>query len=69
MRAMNMTDVYPDSTNYRSYLLRLWPSTRQAEITWHAMLEDPRTGERHSFASPAELGRYLEDELSYQKGG
>jgi len=45
--------------NYHSYLLRLWRSSGNTNAFWHIMLENPHTGERHSFTSFAGLMAFL----------
>ena len=42
---------------YRAYLLRLWRDGPQQR--WHATLEEPQTGARHSFATREELFDFL----------
>lgn len=44
-----------------SYLLRLWQVERNGEPVWWASLENPRTGERQSFADLAELFAFLDE--------
>ena len=44
---------------YLSFLLRLWRVRQNDSETWRASLEDPRTGERHGFASLEALVNYL----------
>lgn len=44
-----------------SYLLRLWRVERNGEPVWWASLENPRTGERQSFADLAELFAFLDE--------
>ena len=36
---------------YLSYLLRLWQANGSKQTVWRASLENPHTGERHSFAT------------------
>jgi hypothetical protein len=52
-----------DERDYHSYLLRLWRTTGMGGPAWHAMLENPHTGERHGFANLAELFTFLENKL------
>ena len=49
------------STQYRSYILRLWSTDRGEAAGWHASLEDPETGKRIGFASLEELFVFLMD--------
>lgn len=56
----------PSSSRYCSYLLRCWQeagSTQWAGAAWRFSLEDPRTGERHGFASFAALIAFLQERL------
>lgn len=46
---------------YRAYLLRLWQTGDDESASWRALLEDPRTGERHGFADLASLFAFLND--------
>lgn len=43
--------------NYHAYMLRLWRPSSDAP--WRFMLEDAHTGERHGFASLADLHMFL----------
>jgi hypothetical protein len=52
-----------EQRDYHSYLLRLWRTTGLGGSTWHAMLENPHTGERHGFATLADLFTFLENKL------
>ncbi len=47
---------------YRGYLLRLWQIGEGGSIAWRISLEDPRTGERHGFASLNALFAFLHDQ-------
>ena len=56
----------PGSSGYCSYLLRCWQettSTQLAAAAWRFSLEDPRTGERHGFASFDALIAFLHERL------
>lgn len=44
-----------------SYLLHLWQVERNDESLWWASLENPRTGERQTFADLAELHVFLDE--------
>lgn len=44
-----------------SYLLHLWQVERNGEPVWWASLENPRTGERQTFADLAELYVFLDE--------
>lgn len=46
---------------YQSYLLRLWQSERDGELTWHASLESPRTEMRINFGTLNELYTFLQE--------
>ena len=48
---------------YFSYLLRLWETDDNGYRVWRVSLEIPGTGERHGFASLADLLVYLEQEM------
>jgi len=47
---------------YRSYLLRLWRAGSQGRWVWRASLEDPRSGERKSFADLERLFAFLKQQ-------
>jgi hypothetical protein len=49
-----------ESDGYHTYLLRVWRAQYCGHWQWHASLENPRTGERLTFATLDELSRYLE---------
>jgi hypothetical protein len=53
---------------YISYLLRLWETTDGEQHIWHATLESPAGGERHSFASLADLLAFLESSMKAEAG-
>ena len=48
---------------YRSFMLRVWRGGAGNDTSWRASLEDPRTGERHGFASLREAFHYLEAQI------
>jgi hypothetical protein len=53
---------YPiDPARYRAFLLRLWQTGEDDTVEWRALLEDPRTGERHGFADLDSLFAFLHD--------
>ena len=54
-----MTD---DKRLYHAYLLRLWRVNTGRSTTWHASLEDSRTGERKGFADLKGLFTFLEEQ-------
>lgn len=45
--------------DYQSYLLRMWRVGPEPS-DWRAMLENPSTGERHGFASLAQLCAWVQ---------
>lgn len=45
---------------YIAYMLRLW---REDATTWRGTLENPHTGERHAFATAADLFLFLHAQL------
>lgn len=45
---------------YHTYLLRVWRAQYSGRWLWRASLENPRTGERLTFATLDELCRYIE---------
>ena len=47
------------STQYRSYILRLWSTDPSVAAGWQASLEDPETGKRIGFANLEELFVFL----------
>ncbi len=51
---------------YRSYVLTFWEERGRdpdVPVTWRFSLEDPRTGQRHGFATLAALISALEQEM------
>ena len=52
---------------YFSYLLRLWRDNTHAP--WRASLEDAHSGERQLFARPAELVKFLEEQMKEDEEG
>lgn len=50
-----------DAHRYRAYLLRLWQTGEDEAVVWHALLEDPRTGERQGFADLNSLFAFLNE--------
>ncbi|MCA9969112.1 MAG: hypothetical protein KC425_02800 [Anaerolineales bacterium] len=56
-----------EEENYRAFLLRLWREARDAP--WRASLEDPHTGQRHSFASDEQLLAFLRAQMAEPPGG
>jgi hypothetical protein len=49
-----------ESDGYHTYLLRVWRARYGGHWQWHASLENPRTGERVTFATLDALSQYLE---------
>jgi hypothetical protein len=47
------------TSQYRSFLLRLWQVTEKGEQEWRASLENVESGEKHGFSSLEELWSYL----------
>lgn len=50
------------SADYLAYMLRFWREDPGA--SWRAAVEDPHTGEKHSFAAPDHLWAFLQEKLS-----
>ncbi len=46
---------------YYSYLLRLWMPGDEGDVSWHASLDDPKTGERLGFPTLQALWDYLQE--------
>ena len=44
---------------YRSFLLRVWQSEQQGQISFRLLLEDVHSGERYTFASMEALLAFL----------
>ena len=56
-----MTKEQPE---YLSYLLRLWRTEGVGQAaTWHASLEDPRSGETYHFASLEEAVAFVQRQM------
>jgi hypothetical protein len=51
--------MIPEEVGYRSFLLRMWCSMQNHQVTWRASLEDPRTGQQHFFTSKEALDEFL----------
>jgi len=47
------------TSQYRSFLLRLWQIMEKGEQEWRASLENVETGEKHGFTNLEELWAYL----------
>ena len=56
-----MTD---EQRPYHAYLLRLWQVNTATGPTWHASLEDSRTGVRKGFADLHGLLKFLEEQTN-----
>ena len=63
-----------EEPHYRSYLLRLWRASADAEprpagekVAWRASLESVHTGERRNFASLDELFDFLREQTGAQQ--
>lgn len=52
------------SSEYFAYLLRLW--REEHTVGWRATLQNPHTGERHSFADLPSLLAFLETQTGEQ---
>lgn len=48
-----------EEETYRSFLLRMWQVAQNGVPTWRCSPEEAGRGERHNFASLAELMAYL----------
>lgn len=61
-----MTVWGQEALRYRSYLLRFWEerSAATGSAIWRFSLDNPRTGERHGFATLAALIAFLEGEVA-----
>jgi hypothetical protein len=55
-----------DDARYHSYRLRLWRTDSLGASVRHSMLEETRTGERHSFLEFAELTAFLRSAIARQ---
>jgi hypothetical protein len=56
-----MTKEQPE---YLSYLLRLWRTEGVGQAaTWHASLEDPRSGDSYYFASLEEAVGFVQGQM------
>ena len=49
--------------SYQSYLLRIWRTGSYGERTWHCMLENPHTGQRHGFGDLDALCAFLQRDI------
>jgi hypothetical protein len=52
-----------DATEYQAYMLRLW--REGDDLPWRASLQNPHTGEQHSFASLERLFTYLKSQTEH----
>jgi len=48
---------------HQSYVLRLWEVRTAGERAWRASLQSPGSGERHAFADPQSLFRFLQQTM------
>lgn len=55
------------SSDYNSYLLRLWQVNENEHPVWRIMLENVQTGEKRGFTSPKELLAYLSQMTTEEK--
>ena len=58
--------VFGKPPRYRSYVLTFWEersSDPGTSVVWRFSLQDPRTGQRHSFASFEDWMTFLRSEL------
>jgi hypothetical protein len=51
--------------NYHAFLLRFWREDDRS--SWHAGLENPHTGEKHTFTNPELLWAYIEAQMNPPK--
>jgi hypothetical protein len=49
------------TSNYHSFLLRLWASETNGDWAWRVSMENSRTGDQHSFANLGEMMNFLEE--------
>ena len=56
-----LISMKPETHNYYAFLLRLWRENGRAP--WRAALENPHTGEKHTFSSPEQLWTYVETQI------
>jgi hypothetical protein len=59
--------VFDKPPRYRSYVLTFWEERSPdpgAQVVWRFSLKDPRTNQRHGFASLAEMIAFLRLELA-----
>lgn len=54
------SDENADS-DYRAYLIRLWPVCSGGQTVWRASAEDAHSGERRAFADMDHLFAFLEE--------
>ena len=58
--------VFDKPPRYRSYVLTFWEERSQdtdTPVIWRFSLQDPRTGQRHGFASLEEMVGFVRAEL------
>ena len=51
-------------SDYNSYLLRVWQTSKEGNVAWRASLESPHTGERIGFANLDKLFAFLRQQAS-----
>jgi hypothetical protein len=59
--------VFDKPPRYRSYVLTFWEEQSDApgaQVVWRFSLKDPRTNQRHGFASLEEMMAFLRLELA-----
>jgi hypothetical protein len=54
---------------YRSFMVRLWRTSRGGRAVWRASVEAPLTHERKSFADLASLFAFLQGQTDEVSGG
>ena len=52
-----------EASGYFSYLVRLWNAGSDDAPVWRASLEEPHTGERHSFPDVKSLCMFLKEQV------
>jgi len=52
------------SSEYYSYLLRMWQVPDDGHLAWRVLLENIQTGEKHGFSCLEELMAFLGQDIS-----
>jgi hypothetical protein len=56
-----------ETSNYQSYLLRMWAVEKQGGVEWRVTIENVATHQTHGFSSMKKLYEFLDRQTENQK--